>query len=106
MLPELSLAEAMARLRTLLNETRFQPEDEGAPVQIMDVPESAGLVFDHLWITGVTDEQFPEEARPNPFLPLGHAARPQHAARHPGARGGIRLDHARAGWPRARPEPF
>ncbi len=69
-LPEVSLAGAIARLRTLLGETDFQPEDEGAPVQIMGVLESAGLVFDHLWITGVTDEQFPEEARPNPFLPL------------------------------------
>jgi probable DNA repair protein len=69
-LPELPYEQALQELRRLCGETTFQPEDEGAPVQIMGVEEAAGLEFDHLWVTGIDDEQFPQEPRPNPFLPL------------------------------------
>ena len=53
-----------------LTETPFQPEDQRAPVQILDMDEAAGLTFDRLWVTGLHDEQFPPEPHPNPFLPL------------------------------------
>ncbi|MGA3027474.1 MAG: PD-(D/E)XK nuclease family protein [Bryobacteraceae bacterium] len=69
-LPELPYEQALQELRRLCGGTTFQPEDEGAPVQIMGVEEAAGLEFDHLWVTGMDDEQFPQEPRPNPFLPL------------------------------------
>ena len=49
--------------------TRFQVEDEGAPVQVMGMLEAAGLRFDHLWIMGLHDEALPAPANPNPFLP-------------------------------------
>jgi probable DNA repair protein len=69
-LPELHYEQALRELRRLAGETTFQPEDEGAPVQILGVEEAAGLEFDALWVTGLHDEQFPREPRPNPFLPL------------------------------------
>jgi probable DNA repair protein len=69
-LPELDYEHALRELRRIAEDTTFQPEDEGAPVQIMGVEEAAGLEFDRLWVTGVHDEQFPREPRPNPFLPL------------------------------------
>jgi probable DNA repair protein len=67
---ELPYEGAFLELRRLAGATTFQPEDAGAPIQIMGVEEAAGLEFDHLWITGLHDEQFPQEPRPNPFLPL------------------------------------
>ncbi|HTC87854.1 MAG TPA: PD-(D/E)XK nuclease family protein [Bryobacteraceae bacterium] len=49
--------------------TRFQMDDEGAPVQVMGMLEAAGLRFDHLWIMGLHDEALPAPANLNPFLP-------------------------------------
>jgi probable DNA repair protein len=37
---------------------------------VLGVLESAGLRFDCLWVTGLTDEAWPLPARPNPFIPL------------------------------------
>ena len=67
---KMGYAEAVGRLRRLAAETLFQPEAPHAPVQILGVLESAGIEFDHLWVTGLTDEAWPIHPRPNPFLPL------------------------------------
>ena len=40
------------------------------PVQVLGILESDGLEFDHLWVSGLTDEAWPLAARPNPFLPV------------------------------------
>ena len=32
--------------------------------------ESAGLRFDRLWVSGLTDEAWPLTRAPNPFLPI------------------------------------
>ncbi|MDH5578693.1 MAG: PD-(D/E)XK nuclease family protein, partial [Betaproteobacteria bacterium] len=50
-------------------ETLFQPETPDAPVQILGIFESAGLEFDALWVTGLTDEAWPLHAKSNPFIP-------------------------------------
>ena len=68
-LPPIGYEQALREFRRL-TESPFQPEDQRAPVQILDIDETAGLTFDHLWVTGLHDEQFPPEPRPNPFLPL------------------------------------
>lgn len=67
--PTMSFAYALARLQRLCAETLFQPETPDAPVQVLGVLESAGLEFDALWVSGLTDEAWPLPARPNPFLP-------------------------------------
>ncbi|MEO7727263.1 MAG: PD-(D/E)XK nuclease family protein [Burkholderiales bacterium] len=69
-LPRTSCAQALALLRRLAGDTLFQPESATAPVQILGILESAGLEFDHLWISGLTDEAWPLAARPNPFIPV------------------------------------
>jgi len=66
----MSSREALAVLRRLCADTLFQPESPDAPVQVLGVLESAGLRFDCLWVTGLTDEAWPLPARPNPFIPL------------------------------------
>lgn len=66
----LSPGEALARLRRLCADTLFQPEAPAAPVQVLGLLESAGLEFDALWVSGLTDDAWPLAARPNPFLPV------------------------------------
>lgn len=67
--PQMSFAQALAQLRRLCADTLFQPETPDAPVQVLGVLESAGLGFDALWVSGLTDETWPLHAKPNPFLP-------------------------------------
>ncbi|MBS1871635.1 MAG: PD-(D/E)XK nuclease family protein [Acidobacteria bacterium] len=62
---------AVARLADLADAARFQPQDTGAPVQIMGVLEAAGSRFDALWIAGASDQVWPAPSHPHPFLPLG-----------------------------------
>jgi probable DNA repair protein len=67
---ECSIQEAFHALKNLCSDTLFQPESPDAPIQVMGVLESAGLRFDCLWVSGLTDEAWPLEARPNPFIPV------------------------------------
>ncbi len=62
--------EAVALLRRLARETPFQPESPAGPLQVVGLLEAAGLQFEHLWVMGMTDDQFPTPARPNPFIPV------------------------------------
>ncbi len=64
-------AEAARRhLRQFCVDTVFQPETNDAPVQVLGLLESVGLDFDALWVTGLTDDAWPQSPRPNPFLPV------------------------------------
>ncbi len=67
--PKMSFVQALAQLRRLCADTLFQPETPDAPVQVLGVLESAGLEFDCLWVSGLTDEAWPLHAKPNPFMP-------------------------------------
>ena len=66
--PRMSAPRALARLERLCRDTLFQPETPDAPVQVLGVLESAGLAFDALWVSGLTDEAWPLAARPSPFI--------------------------------------
>lgn len=65
-----SFNDALSFLKRHCTDTLFQPETPDAPIQILGVLESAGLRFDCLWVSGLTDEAWPLDARPNPFLPI------------------------------------
>ena len=65
-----SLNDALSFLKGYCAETLFQPESPDAPIQILGLLESAGLRFDCLWVAGLTDEQWPLAAAPNPFIPI------------------------------------
>jgi probable DNA repair protein len=67
---DLSIHEAFSVLKRLCADTLFQPESAEAPIQVLGILESAGLRFDCLWVSGLTDEAWPLEARANPFIPL------------------------------------
>ncbi len=68
--PRMTQAQALAKIRRLCAEALFQPESADAPVQVLGILESAGLEFDCLWVSGLSDEAWPLAARPNPFIPI------------------------------------
>ncbi len=64
--PETALADFTRYMASIT----FQPETDEVPVQVMGLLEASGEDFDHLWITGMHQENWPAPARPNPFLPV------------------------------------
>ncbi|OAI53796.1 hypothetical protein AYO46_00110 [Betaproteobacteria bacterium SCGC AG-212-J23] len=62
--------EVFSILRKICADTLFQPETPDTPIQVLGLLESVGAEFDHLWVTGLTDEAWPLKSAPNPFLPL------------------------------------
>src|SRR3989440_8002944 len=67
---EMSFSQAFQTLRKICADTLFQPETPDTPIHELGLLESAGVEFDHLWVTGLTDEAWPLKSSPNPFLPL------------------------------------
>lgn len=63
------LEDALARLRRIAAEQRFQPETPELPVQVLGLRETAGLEFDALWVTGMHDGALPAPLRPCALLP-------------------------------------
>jgi probable DNA repair protein len=82
-LDRLRYPQALTWLARLTADTLFQPESEEVPVQILGALESVGLQFDHLFVTGLHDEAWPQPARPNPFLPV--AVQRAHGVPHASA---------------------
>lgn len=66
----MSYSEGVARLRRMAAETLFQPEMPDVPIQILGVLEAAGMEFDYLWVMGLSDDIWPSQPSPNPFLPI------------------------------------
>ena len=66
--PSMTLGEALGRLQTLAAETVFQPESDGALVQLLGPLEAAGLQFDRLWVSGMSAANWPPAGRPSPLI--------------------------------------
>ncbi|MGH8279223.1 MAG: PD-(D/E)XK nuclease family protein [Gammaproteobacteria bacterium] len=64
------MPEARSRLARLLVQKIFQPASDDMPVQVMGMLEAAGLAFDHLWISGWSDDVWPASPRPDPLIPV------------------------------------
>ena len=69
-LPRLDYGDALGRLRQIARARRATAIDEAAPVQVIDIRETAGTRWDGLWLAGLDASAWPQPARPNPFLPL------------------------------------
>jgi len=87
----MTLGDAVARLRRLAAERRFQPETPELPVQVLGLLETAGLEFDATWVSGLHDGVMPAGLRPCPLLP----AAMQRERRMPRACPDAELTHAR-----------
>jgi probable DNA repair protein len=68
--PALPSRDALSLLRQLIMNASFQPETPEAPIQILGMTGVAAMQFDHLWIMGLHEENWPGKAEPNPFIPL------------------------------------
>ena len=65
---EVDLYEALRHLQQFARQTVFQPETPDSPIQILGLLESAELRFDHLWVIGMNDRQWPQPCQPHPLL--------------------------------------
>ena len=60
---------AINRLQQICRERIFQVFTPPAPIQVLGLYEASGLRFDHLWVLGLHNDNWPPGARPNPFIP-------------------------------------
>ena len=63
-MPRMTLGHAAGQLRAMAADTLFQPEREGAVVEVLGPLEAAGMEFGQLWIAGLTASQWPPPGRP------------------------------------------
>jgi probable DNA repair protein len=82
---------AIRQLKQICQERIFQAHTRDAPVQILGLYEVSGLRFDHLWVVGLHNDNWPPAARPNPFIP----GKLQKAARIPNSSPQRELEVAR-----------
>jgi ATP-dependent helicase/nuclease subunit B len=68
--PAMSFQGALTCLERLARTEIFQPENLGAPIQVLGPLEASGSVFDCLWIMGADDERWFAHQAANPLLPL------------------------------------
>ncbi len=66
--PGLSLGHAVGQLRGMAADTVFQPQMEGAVVEVLGPLEAAGMEFDRLWIAGLTASRWPPAGRPTALI--------------------------------------
>jgi ATP-dependent helicase/nuclease subunit B len=70
LLGAVDIGDAVRRLASLMAQRTFQPAAADVPIQVLGMLETAGLQFDHLWITGLSDDVWPASPRPNPLIPV------------------------------------
>jgi probable DNA repair protein len=66
---QLGCKAAIGQLKQICREKIFQPHTPAAPIQVLGLYEVSGLRFDHLWVLGLHNDNWPPAARPNPFIP-------------------------------------
>lgn len=89
--PKLGRRAAINQLRQICLESEFQPRTPSASIQVLGRYEISGLRFDHLWVVGLHNDNWPPSARPNPFIP----GRLQQAAQLPNSSPQRELEVAR-----------
>ncbi len=67
--PPVMFYQALRMLSQMAGAKPFQPKSPAANVQILGVLEAGGLAFDHLWVSGLDDQSWPSQPKPNPFIP-------------------------------------
>lgn len=67
---EMTTTEALSALVHLAQSTIFQPKKMEATVQILGLLEASGCTFNSLWVTGLTDQSLPQNARLSAYIPV------------------------------------
>ena len=65
----LSRHAALRALRALAERVLFEPEEQGAPLLVIDPETCAGMSFEGIWICGLDADHWPGPSAPDPFLP-------------------------------------
>lgn len=60
---------AIQQLKQICRETIFHARSATASIQVLGLYEASGLRFDHLWVLGLHNDNWPASAKPNPFIP-------------------------------------
>ncbi len=66
---EIDQREAVRALVRAARDRRYPLLADAAPIWVMTPNQTMGMRFDGLWITGMSELQWPPAVRPNPFLP-------------------------------------
>ncbi len=67
--PRLGRTAAIRQLMQICQEKIFQSRTPAAAIQVLGLYEVSGLRFDHLWVVGLHNGNWPPSAKPNPFIP-------------------------------------
>ncbi|GMR15449.1 MAG: PD-(D/E)XK nuclease family protein [Gammaproteobacteria bacterium] len=67
--PRLGRKAAISQLQQICREKIFQPHTPTAAIQVLGLYEVNGLRFDHLWVVGLHNDNWPPATKPNPFIP-------------------------------------
>ena len=67
--PRISWSRFIDLIEILAADQTIQVSRPDAPIQVMGRSASTLLQFDALWVTGVSDVDWPAVPRPNPFIP-------------------------------------
>jgi ATP-dependent helicase/nuclease subunit B len=67
--PKMGRNAAINQLKQICREQIFQPQTNAAAIQVLGLYEISGLRFDHLWVVGLHNDNWPPAAKPNPFIP-------------------------------------
>ena len=62
-------AEAFRILKMIAATRTFTERSPGAPIQVLNREDSAGLTFDRMWVLGADDVSWPGPSDPNPLIP-------------------------------------
>ncbi|GJM07262.1 MAG: ATP-dependent helicase [marine bacterium B5-7] len=82
-LHQMTAQQALQHLKQTCRQV-FQPQgNNAAPIQLLGVLEAGGLNFDALWVMGCDDANWPQAAKPNPFIP--YALQTEHSMPHANA---------------------
>jgi probable DNA repair protein len=65
----LSKNEVLAIFSQLVQQTIYQPKAAPGSIQIIGLLEASGQYFDHLWVLGLNEQNWPASPQPSPFLP-------------------------------------
>lgn len=64
----LSYDDALELMDWALDQT-FAPQRQSANIQVLGMLETTGLTFSHLWVCGMSAEQFPGKSKLSAFIP-------------------------------------
>jgi probable DNA repair protein len=67
--PALGRQQAVRQLQQTCRERIFQPRTPPSRIQVLGLYEANGLRFDHMWVLGLHQDNWPAVAQPNPFIP-------------------------------------